>query len=238
MMKSSAYAVIPAAGIGRRMGGDVPKQYLRLAGKTVIENTVARLLDVNAVDKIVVVIAPHDRVWPSLEISTHPKIMTAPGGTERCHSVLNGLEKLGGFADGDSWVLVHDAARPCVRVADINHMFNILTDHPIGGILAAPVRDTLKRANSDQTIADTIDRSELWQAFTPQMFKLGMLTNALQSALEARVVVTDEAQAIERQGHQPRLIEGRTDNIKITRPEDLSLAELYLGHQANEGKGQ
>ena len=237
-MTTSSYAVIPAAGIGRRMGGDVPKQYLSLAGKTVIENTIARLLQVRAVEKIVVVVAPHDRVWPSLDISEHPKILTAPGGAERCHSVLNGLEKLGEFARDDNWVMVHDAARPCVRVADIEHMFNILAGHKVGGILAAPVRDTLKRAGGDQTIAATVDRNELWQAFTPQMFKLGMLTTALQSALEAQILVTDEAQSIERQGHQPMLIEGHTDNIKITRPEDLTLAELYLGHQANEDKGR
>ena len=233
-MSYKSYAVVPAAGIGRRMGSDIPKQYLRLQGKTVIEQTLARLLDVDEIEKIVVVVADHDDIWPSLKVSQHAKIITAPGGDERCHSVLNGLEKLVEVANADSWVLVHDAARPCVRVADVNYMFSVLGEHPVGGILAAPVRDTLKRAGSDGAIAETVDRSQLWQAFTPQMFRLGMLIDALQAAVNAEVLVTDESQAIERQGHHPVLVEGHTDNLKITRAEDLSLAALYLKHQLSD----
>ena len=215
------------------MESDLPKQYLPLDGKTVIEHTLNRLLGLEAIERIVVVIAGHDTIWPSLAVSGNPKILTAPGGEERCHSVLNGLEALDGTAGDDSWVLVHDAARPCVRIADIRHMFQELLDHEVGGILGAPVRDTIKRASEDDSISETVDRSALWQAFTPQMFKLGMLRHALQDALAQKILVTDEAQAIERQGHRPRLIEGHTDNLKITRPEDLSLAALYLSHQAS-----
>ena len=233
MTQTKAYAVVPAAGIGTRMQSEIPKQYLQLAGKTVIEHTLARLLDVNEIEKIVVVIAEHDDLWPSLLLSRHPRLVTAPGGAERCHSVLNGLQALAQFADDTSWVLVHDAARPCVRVADITQMFTRLDKHPVGGILASPVRDTLKRSTVELVIDETVDRTGLWQAFTPQMFRFDLLTKALREAVKSSVIVTDEAQAVERQSYKPILIEGHTDNIKITRPEDLALAALYLAHQAD-----
>ncbi|MGR8949396.1 MAG: 2-C-methyl-D-erythritol 4-phosphate cytidylyltransferase, partial [Gammaproteobacteria bacterium] len=208
------YAVVPAAGIGRRMESDIPKQYLKLKNKTVIEHTLERLLKVKSIEKIVVVIADHDEVWPDLSLSEHPKVITAPGGQERCHSVLNGLQVIDRVVTeniDDSWVLVHDAARPCVRPNDILRLISELDGHAVGGILGAPVRDTLKKANADNSINDTIDRNGLWHAFTPQMFKFKMLVKALQDALEQSVIVTDEAQAIERSGHVPLLVEGETD---------------------------
>ena len=232
MCSDKCYAVVPAAGIGRRMGSDIPKQYLRLGDKTVIEHTLARLCSVADLEKIVVVIAQNDDIWPTLMISRNEKIITAPGGEERCHSVLNGLQTLNEIISDDSWVLVHDAARPCVRISDITQMLSKLNGHEIGGILGSPVRDTLKRSLPDSTIEQTVDRNALWQAFTPQMFRMGLLRAALQDAISNKFIVTDEAQAVERRGHQPVLIEGYIDNIKITRPEDLALAELYLAHQA------
>ena len=229
------YAVVPAAGVGRRMQSDVPKQYLALNGKTVIEHTLDRLLSVEHINKIVVVVAEHDDVWPTLDLSSHPKILTAPGGDERCHSVLNGLELIKQDVE-DGWVLVHDAARPCVRKADIQRLIATAQQHEVGGILAAPVRDTLKKAGVDNAVAETIDRKNLWHAFTPQMFRLSLLTNALHDALANSVIVTDEAQAIERSGFAPLLIEGETDNVKITQPADLALAALYLDYQAAADK--
>ena len=213
------------------MQSDVPKQYLTLNDKLVIEHTLQRLLSVTWIEKIVVVVAAHDDVWPKLDLSRHPKIVTAPGGDERCHSVLNGLEFISVEAK-DNWVLVHDAARPCVRAADIERLIATTQQHEVGGILAAPVRDTLKKAGEENRIVDTVDRNHLWHAFTPQMFRLPLLVNALQDAIANAVVVTDEAQAIERCGFSPLLIEGETDNIKITQPTDLALAALYLDFQA------
>ena len=153
------------------------------------------------------------------------------GGAERCHSVLNGLEALRQHADLTDWVLVHDAARPCLAVADLDRLMNELADDPVGGLLAAPVRDTLKQADSAGRVATTVDRSRLWHALTPQMFRLGRLRDALNAALARGLLVTDEAGAMEAAGFAPRLIEGRADNVKITRPEDLALAEFYLAHR-------
>ncbi len=227
-------AVIPAAGIGRRMGSDIPKQYLTLNNKRVIEHTIERLLSIRAIQKVVVVIAAHDELWPSLEIAHNDRVVTAEGGEERFHSVLNGLHAVPASSD-DSWVLVHDAARPCIRPQDVTNMVEQLRNHPVGGILGAPVRDTLKKSDSANNILDTVDRAALWHAFTPQMFRLDTLRNALQNVVESQGIVTDEAQAIERSGLIPALVEGHNDNIKITHPNDLVLAGLYLDTQRANG---
>ncbi|MEM7469335.1 MAG: 2-C-methyl-D-erythritol 4-phosphate cytidylyltransferase [Pseudomonadota bacterium] len=229
-MPQAIYAVVPAAGVGRRMQSDTPKQYLILNDKPVIEHTVTRLASISRIVNIVVVVAEHDSVWPQLEISKHSKLLTAPGGDERCHSVLNGLKILDS-ASQDSWVLVHDAARPCVRPSDVQNMIDKLQTHDVGGILASPVGDTLKKSSDNQIIEKTVDRDGMWRAFTPQMFRLGVLRRALEHALEENQLVTDEAQAIESQGLKPVLVEGSADNIKITQPADLSLAALYLQQQ-------
>lgn len=237
-VNSKVYAVIPAAGIGRRMGADIPKQYLKLKNKLVIEHTIERLLSINFIERVVVVIAAHDEVWSTLPVSKEPRVLSAKGGKERCHSVLNGLQTLVGEptrASGDSWVLVHDAARPCVRSKDIIAMVNQLRVHAVGGILAAPVRDTLKKASHDNSISSTVDRTALWHAFTPQMFRVKTLSDALGTAIASENLVTDEAQAIERCGLVPQLIEGHSDNLKITQPEDLILAGLYLESQKATG---
>lgn len=225
--ETNYWCVVPAAGVGKRMGVDYPKQYLSLLDKTVCEHTLLRLLSVPQLKKIIVCVSKTDTWWPQLSIKDDPRIVTVAGGKERCDSVLNGLNYLRTLAADSDWVMVHDVARPCVRVADIELLMAKTQDHPDGGILATPVRDTLKRAKGN-TIATTVDRSQLWQALTPQLFKVGALTHALASALENQVTVTDEASAIEWAGGQPLLIEGHPDNIKITHPNDLPLALLFL----------
>jgi 2-C-methyl-D-erythritol 4-phosphate cytidylyltransferase len=153
------------------------------------------------------------------------------GGAERCHSVLNALDDLAREADPADWVLVHDAARPCLRRADLDRLITELKDDPVGGILAVPVRDTMKGADGDGRIRSTLDRAALWHAYTPQMFRLGPLRDALRDAIACGDLVTDDASAMERAGFAPRLIEGHADNIKITRAEDLPLARFYLDMQ-------
>jgi len=223
------WAVVPAAGVGKRMQADRPKQYLPLAGKTVIEHTLSRLLESGAFVKVAVAISVEDPYWPELEISQHPDVITAPGGKERADSVLSALKALQGLAAEDDWVLVHDAARPCLTAGDIHLQIDSLKDDAVGGILALSSHDTLKHVDGD-TITATIDRKHVWRALTPQMFKYGMLRDALQQT-EGNPAVTDEASALEILGFKPRIVEGRPDNIKITRPEDLALAQFYMEQQ-------
>jgi len=230
----SYWAVIPAAGVGKRMCADRPKQYLPLLGKTVIEHTIQRFARHPAIAGIVVAVSEGDGYWPALDLPAAKPILVAPGGRERCDSVLNALAVLGGTADTDDWVLVHDAARPCLRPADVDRLIDACRDDAVGGILATPVRDTMKREGAAHRIGRTEDREGLWHALTPQMFRLGTLREALERAIHDGAVVTDEASALEHMGKAPRLVEGRGDNIKITRPEDLALAEFFLQQEAAE----
>ncbi|MGE0859914.1 MAG: 2-C-methyl-D-erythritol 4-phosphate cytidylyltransferase [Gammaproteobacteria bacterium] len=225
------YAVVPAAGAGKRMGAAIPKQYLELAGRTVLEHTLARLAAHPRVARVVVAVSAGDEFYPALAPRLSPKVRDVVGGAERCHSVLAALDSLALVADLNDWVMVHDAARPCVRTADLDRMLAELEQHAVGGILAAPVRDTLKRCDADGAIVATVDRSALWHALTPQMFRLGMLRDAISAALADGVLVTDEAMAIERAGLVPRVVAGHTDNLKITHPEDLALAAAILAAQ-------
>ncbi|EXJ16267.1 2-C-methyl-D-erythritol 4-phosphate cytidylyltransferase [Imhoffiella purpurea] len=225
------WAVLPAAGVGRRMGSAVPKQYLDLAGRAVIEHTLDLFVADPRIRGVAVALGREDAYWGDTGYADHPKVMRAPGGAERCHSVLNALGVLEGRAGDDDWVLVHDAARPCLRVADLDRLIEALMDDPVGGLLGIQVRDTMKRAGEGERIETTVDRSSLWHAYTPQMFRLGLLRHALHDALEAGDLVTDDASAMERLGRAPRLIEGHADNIKITRAEDLPLARFYLQQQ-------
>ncbi|OAH95923.1 2-C-methyl-D-erythritol 4-phosphate cytidylyltransferase [Methylomonas methanica] len=224
------WAVVPAAGVGKRMQADRPKQYLPLAGKTVIEHTLNRVLQSGAFQAVAVAISVEDPYWPELDVSKHPDVITAPGGKERADSVLSALKSLQGQAAEDDWVLVHDAARPCLTASDIHLQIDTLKDDAVGGILALSSHDTLKHVDGD-TITATIDRKHVWRALTPQMFKYGMLRDALQQT-EGNPAVTDEASALELLGFQPKIVEGRPDNIKITRPEDLALAHFYMEQQA------
>jgi 2-C-methyl-D-erythritol 4-phosphate cytidylyltransferase len=236
-MKTSAlahfWALIPAAGVGSRMGADRPKQYLELAGKTILEHSLACFLDHPQLHGVVVSLALDDPYWPSLACAQDPRIARAEGGRERADSVLNGLQRLSelGAQDGD-WVLVHDAARPNLARSDLDLLLAQLADDAVGGLLAVPVRDTLKRAGADGRVLQTVDRSLIWQAYTPQMFHFGLLQRALAQALAAGVAITDEASAVEWLGQAPRLIEGRADNLKITRPEDLEwLRQRWAGRR-------
>ena len=223
------WAVVPAAGVGKRMNADRPKQYLELAGKTVIEHTLSRLLQAEVFAAVAVAISEEDPYWSELSIASHEKIITAAGGKERADSVLSGLHAIRTQATDDDWVLVHDAARPCITRADIHHLIGSLINDEVGGILALPCADTLKNVQG-KNILGTVDRSVIWRALTPQMFRYGTLKTALEHAV-GNPVITDEASALELQGLQPKIVEGRPDNIKITRPEDLALAQFFMAQQ-------
>lgn len=216
------WAVIPAAGVGARMAADRPKQYLALGQHTLLEHSLGCFLDHPGLKGLVVSLAVDDPYWPNLACATDPRIQRVAGGIERADSVLNALLYLHGQgADDDDWVLVHDAARPNLARSDLDNLLRQLGEDPVGGLLAVPARDTLKRADSNGRVRETVDRSSIWQAYTPQMFRLGALHRALADSLVADVAITDEASAMEWAGQAPRLIEGRADNLKITRPEDL-----------------
>lgn len=223
------WAVIPAAGSSRRMGAAaVPKQYLQLRGRSVLEWSAAPLLARSDCMGVVVALAADDRHWHTLELSRSPRVATTLGGSERCSSVQQGLQALRGNVRDEDWILVHDAARPCLSGRDLEQLIGAVQDDEVGGLLAAPMSDTLKRADAAGRVAATVDRTGLWRALTPQMFRYGLLDRALSAAVARGVVVTDEAQAVELAGAQPRLVAGSADNIKITVPEDLRRAEQLL----------
>jgi 2-C-methyl-D-erythritol 4-phosphate cytidylyltransferase len=210
------------------MGSRRPKQYLDLLGRRVIDHTLQRLLDHPRIERLYLVLSSSDGYWAECEHAADPRVVRVTGGDERCHSVLNALRELRTEADPDDWVLVHDAARPCLSADDLDRLINRLAGHPVGGLLGVPVQDTLKRVSSQGVVAETVPRGDLWQAYTPQMFRLGLLTEALEQALARGELVTDDAGAMELAGHRPLMVEGHAGNIKITRPADLSLAAFYL----------
>ncbi len=226
------WAVIPAAGIGSRMEAEIPKQYLKIQHKCILEHTLERFCHYSRFSGVVVAVAEDDPYWPTLSVSSHEKLMQCTGGEQRCHSVLNGLRCLEAVAAKDDWVLVHDAARPCVRIEDIDILIDsVVSAGAVGGLLAVPVRDTMKRGDNANIVTTTVDRTGLWHALTPQMFRLSELMEAIDAALQQELFVTDEAQAMEQRKMLPLLVEGHPDNIKITHPRDLSLAELFLALQ-------
>jgi len=234
-MAARHWAVIPAAGSGMRMGSSIPKQYLSLAGRTVIERVLDVLLAEPAIAGVTVAVASDDPYWQRyLPGSRHKPVRIASGGETRAHSVLNALLTLDEELEDQDWVLVHDAARPCLHPRDISLLLHTIGDDPVGGILATPVADTLKRVDEDRQVTATPDRSDLWRAFTPQMFRYGLLKEALQAALAAGEPPSDEAGALERLRKPVKVVEGRGDNIKITRPDDIALAEAILAHRAGE----
>ena len=225
------WIVVPAAGVGARMGASCPKQYLPLVGKTVIEHTLEHLLALPNVAGVYLVLSENDGYWNQLPLAQHPRIHRVAGGEERCDSVLNALEQLQDKALPHDWVLVHDAARPCVQTQSILHLIEQVKNHPVGGILGVPVSDTLKQVD-DFVIGSTVDRRFLWQAQTPQMFRVGLLRDCLQRGLAEGKLITDESSALESYGYQPLMVQGRSDNIKVTRPEDLAIAAMILQQQA------
>ncbi len=216
---------MPAAGIGRRFGADRPKQYAALCGRTVIEWALAPFLSDPRCAGTVLALAEDDLYWASV---ARCAVVIAPGGRERSHSVRNGLAALAERAGRDDWVLVHDAARPCLPRGDLDRLLAELGTHPVGGLLATPAADTLKRADGSLEVQQTVDRAGLWRALTPQMFRYGRLCEALDRALAAGRVPTDEAQAIEWLGERPRLVEGAAANLKITSAADLAIAAALL----------
>jgi 2-C-methyl-D-erythritol 4-phosphate cytidylyltransferase len=221
------WLVMPAAGTGVRFGDPVPKQYARLCGKSVIEWALAPFLSDSRCAGAVVAIAPGDAHWPRIA-SKLPAVKSATGGARRSDSVRNALAVLAARALSDDWVLVHDAARPCLTAIDRDRLLERLARHPLGGLLATPQADTLKQAAGDQTVATTLDRTHLWRALTPQMFRFGPLCAALDAASTASRSPGDEAQAFEWLGEHPALVEGSAANLKITNASDLSLAEALL----------
>ena len=234
-MSSGFWAVVPAAGIGERMQSDRPKQYLQLEDKLVIEHTLQRLASHPEIKGIVIAIAQEDEWWPAVSVVVSCPLYVVHGGEQRSHSVLNALDKLSTLAADDTWVLVHDAARPCLRQEDIDRLLSALSNHDVGGLLGIPVNDTVKRTSNDDVIMETIERRNLWRASTPQMFRLVILKSALQALREQNITVTDEASAIEFVGLEPVMVEGHADNIKITVSTDLALAQLFMQLQRGEG---
>ena len=222
------WAVVPAAGRGTRFGGELPKQYLVVDGAPLIAHTLAALFAHDAVEGAVVPVSENDPDWPRWTEFAGKPVRACIGGASRAASVLAGLQSLPGDVRADDFVLVHDAARPNLSLADLSQLLERGRNDPVGAILAAPVRDTLKRAGDDGGIDATEPRERLWRAFTPQLFRRLQLTRALESARDAGAAVTDESMAMERQGLRPLLVEGAEDNIKVTTAADFALAEFLL----------
>ncbi|MGH1471157.1 MAG: 2-C-methyl-D-erythritol 4-phosphate cytidylyltransferase [Cellvibrionaceae bacterium] len=249
MNRSPRYwLVVPAAGIGSRFNSDTPKQYLSLAGKTVLENTLHHFLSDEKIERIFLTLNPNDSHWKTLSTSHHSKVEVVEGGEDRHISVFNALKVLKEIADSEDFVLVHDAARPCITPSDIDSLIESTKDHAVGGLLGAPVTDTLKNvgfeplSNTDTeekplskpVVLNTINRQTTWSAYTPQIFRFRILYEALRTLVKSETSVTDESMAIEYAGYQPLLVKGRSDNIKVTVPEDLDMAEKILeSHRKN-----
>ena len=232
------WAVIPAAGVGKRMqastANNTPKQYLEIQGRTILEHTLVRLKQINNLAGIVLVLGKDDNWWSQLDESSNAEIITATGGEQRVNSVYNGLQALENVANAQDWILVHDAVRPCVPLPDLNTLCSELDDVETGGLLAAPVRETLKKVNSKLMVESTVPREDYWLAATPQMFRYGVLSTAIEKALHDKVQITDEAHAMERAGYAVKVIQGSADNIKITHVEDIFMAEQILNKQARQ----
>lgn len=236
--KQPFYAIVPAAGVGSRMKADIPKQYLTLHNKTVLEHTVEKLLNHPYIEKVIIAVTKDDPFFPQLKLASDDNVVRVDGGQQRVDSVFSGLDYIvTAISQPEAWVLVHDAARPCIHNSDIDKLIRQAGSSEVGGILASPVSDTIKRSTSitDKTVIDktavidkTIARENLWHALTPQMFRAKPLYDALQAAIKKGLLITDEASAMEAMGLKPMLVKGRSDNFKITQPEDLDLASFYL----------
>lgn len=228
-VKIPLVAVVPAAGVGKRMKANCPKQYLKLNQKTILEHTVTRLASHSMIKKIIIALGPEDEYFAETQLSQHDKVIVVDGGKERVDSVLAGLNIID--TTEFPWVLVHDAARPCLTLEDLNTLIESCLAKNIGGILATPVRDTMKRG-ADNFIQATVEREDLWHALTPQMFPTLQLKNSIEQAFDAPAVITDEASAIEFAGGKSQLISSSSENIKITHPDDLALAEFIINKQS------
>ncbi|MFT5662905.1 MAG: 2-C-methyl-D-erythritol 4-phosphate cytidylyltransferase [Gammaproteobacteria bacterium] len=235
--KLPVWAIIPASGIGQRMLSERPKQYLPLVDKTIIEHTLDRLLSHPEIIGAVVVLSATDKYWESLNYQTQSKkpLIFAQGGLLRHQSVFNGLEKLNAEISQDCYSLVHDAVRPLVTIKDLNRLIKAARQHSAGALLGAPIADTIKQLNVDGNINQTVSRTALWRAFTPQLFKADLLMDALKFVIEKKIEITDDASAIEAIGLSPKLVLGSVENIKITLPEDLMLARQIWTRQMTSG---
>jgi 2-C-methyl-D-erythritol 4-phosphate cytidylyltransferase len=232
--ESMLWCVVPAAGRGTRFGGNVPKQYLQLAGKPLLLHTLEALAAHPRIAGLMIALAPADAHWTGLATLNDKPVLTSIGGGERADSVLAGLLALREKVQDANFILVHDAARPCVRQEDITRLID-LGIAAGGALLAAPLRDTLKRADAGNLSVATESREARWRALTPQMFRYGELVAALESARIADIAVTDEAMAMERSGHRPLLVEGAETNIKVTTPADFALAEYLIAGAGGYG---
>lgn len=228
------WAIVPAAGTGSRMRSDTAKQYLRFQGKTILEHSLDRLLTHPQIEGAVVVVSEDDHFWDGLKYHSDKAVITAIGGRERQHSVYRGLCKLQHRMGNDVIALIHDAVRPLVSHADLSGVIDAARQHDAGAILASKVTDTLKMQADDMTIAKTLPREGLWQALTPQVFRLPVLLNALKKVVEDQLAITDDAQAVEMAGFAPTLVAGNADNFKITTPGDLALAEKVWLNQRDQ----
>lgn len=226
------WVVIPAAGRGARFGGEIPKQYLQVAGEPLLAHSLRAVFAHPGVRGAVVALAEGDDRWQGWSDGSGRPVIACVGGDSRAASVLAGLAALPGEVREDAFVLVHDAARPNLRLADLSALLERGREDPVGGILATPVRDTLKRAGDDGGIDCTEPRERLWRAQTPQLFRRLQLRRALEAAAAAGVEATDEAMAMERMGQRPLLVEGSEDNIKVTTPADLAYFEFLLARRA------
>jgi 2-C-methyl-D-erythritol 4-phosphate cytidylyltransferase len=229
-MASRIFALVPAAGQGTRMGDALPKQYVPLAGRPMMFHSVETLASVPRIVSVIVILAPLDRHWGEHDWSAFPDKIEAmfAGGPRRSATVLNALKQLEGRVKKDDWILVHDAARPCLSKALVEQFLDELENDPIGGLLAIPLADTLKGSDENQRVEKTIPRAKLWRAQTPQMFRYELLRRAIEKVPDA----TDESQAIEAVGFAPRLVQGENTNFKVTFAEDLPLAEIVLSRRS------
>jgi len=218
------------------MQADRPKQYLPLLGKPILVRTVERLCNHPQICGVVVCVSPGDRYWDQVRPNLPRLRDTVIGGSQRMHSVCNGLKSLESDALAEDWVMVHDGVRPCLRDTDIDALISAIDDMSVvGAVLGLPITDTVKQTNGSGKVVETVPRESLWRAQTPQMFRLSALREALEQALASDFKATDESAAMERVGKCPIMIVGHGDNIKITTEQDLRLAELYLQQQMDEG---
>ncbi|MDJ0832380.1 MAG: 2-C-methyl-D-erythritol 4-phosphate cytidylyltransferase [Gammaproteobacteria bacterium] len=222
------WAVIPATGVGQRMQADRPKQYLSIQGKTILEHTLDKLLGHPAISGAVLILQQRDDYWPGLNYRHDKPLLIAHGGEQRHHSVYNGLQVLQQYLQQDCYVLIHDAVRPFVRRRDLDALIEAVQEGDDGALLAAPVADTLKLVDQSQRVNQTASREGLWRAFTPQAFRLELITQALGQVVSNAEMITDDASAMELAGFHPKIVEGDSLNFKITHPNDLAIAKWLL----------
>ncbi len=222
------WAIVPAAGTGSRSGSAIPKQYQHIAGQPMLHHVLDVLCQHPDIDGIILALSAEDARWQGITHWRNKALRTCVGGIERSDSVLAAITALADVLGRDDFVLVHDAARPCLRIEDLHQLIQLASTHPVGALLAGRMKDTVKRADNSAQVEGTLDRSMLWRAFTPQMFPAKSLQRALQHAKQEGASITDESSAMECLGLSPLLVEGAEDNIKVTLASDFALAEAIL----------